>query len=920
MDNNLRTQLENFVKTELANRHLSYITLDEEQSVFNAIFGLYSFFLTPYKEQLKLIIREYVVNPDNITQIVNSENEQSPWILEYKKNNKMPYWRGYCQYLSSSTKVNLSQLDYETDMIMDNLINPKSYQGNFDKRGLVFGNVQSGKTSNFIGLINKAADTGYRLIIVLSGMYGDLRKQTQERIDVGFIGCDTGNSFRNWGNTPNVAKFHQQNDGWNGVNSYTSSHIDGDINMAAIENMNFNMHNDTPFIFVCKKNHNVLNALLHLLTNRMNAYLDESGCSRIGEIPLLLIDDEADSASVNGQYNPEEIEEATKINAQIRCLLNMFDKSAYVGYTATPYANILMPKNANNETLYYEMPYGGRLPYGLDLFPNDFLINLKTNSNYIGADEIFKWDDKPVLPMISKFNDDELKYYDVFDDSELPPSVRKAIMTYIASTAVRILRGQKQEHSTMLFHVDRFIVSIDQWARKINRYILSLKEEIGANTQQGRFILEIIYKHVYLKDLKCNVNLIDESLVERFGKICTDTYTKEDFDAAIYKVLQKIEVRSIHSERGDQSLNLPPEILEPLNYKDYENRENEEENGLYVIAVGGNKLSRGLTLEGLVVSFFYRYTKSYDTLIQMGRWFGYRPGYYDVCRLFITHELEMIFNIMSNSTKQLRDDIENLMHSSATPRDVVMKIKIGGGMLPTAHNRMGDGFMMPSSVLEGHKSTSIMNTDRTSRIDRLNVCLNFFNKLGKPEFRADRKNNYLWENISGDEIVEFVRKFNNKENPSTVVLDLMLEKKMKDGLITNWTVVLVNNSRRNYGKHTFNIMGKDLEIFLTKRKNISTNPNLYSLPRGIFSGKDEGLDMNQDQVALCNHSYEIRQMRKPQDALLVIYPMLFDVENEDMFNDYQEVPLMGYAMSFPEAAVDVPEVYVVSGFNMNNDD
>ena len=143
---------------------------------------------------------------------------------------------------------------------------------------------------------------------------------------------------------------------------------------------------------------------------------------------------------------------------------------------------------------------------------------------------------------------------------------------------------------------------------------------------------------------------------------------------------------------------------------------------------------------------------------------------------------------------------------------------------------------------------------------------------------------------------------------------------MKDGLITNWTVVLVNNSRRNYGKHTFNIMGKDLEIFLTKRKNISTNPNLYSLPRGIFSGKDEGLDMNQDQVALCNHSYEIRQMRKPQDALLVIYPMLFDVENEDMFNDYQEVPLMGYAMSFPEAAVDVPEVYVVSGFNMNNDD
>jgi hypothetical protein len=511
-------------------------------------------------------------------------------------------------------------------------------------------------------------------------------------------------------------------------------------------------------------------------------------------------------------------------------------------------------------------------------------------------------------------------YYDVFDDSELPPSVRKAIMTYIASTAVRILRGQKQEHSTMLFHVDRFIVSIDQWARKINRYILSLKEEIGSNTQQGRFILDIIYKHIYLNDLKGSVNLIDESLVERFGKICTDTYTKEDFDAAIYKVLQKIEVRSIHSERGDQTLNLPPEILEPLNYKDYENREKEEENGLYVIAVGGNKLSRGLTLEGLVVSFFYRYTKSYDTLMQMGRWFGYRPGYYDVCRLFITHELEMIFNIMSNSTKQLRDDIENLMHSSASPRDVVMKIKIGNGMLPTARNRMGDGFMMPSSVLEGHKSTSILNADRVSRMERLNVCLNFFEKLGHPVFRPDRRNNYLWENISGDKVVEFVKSFNNHENPSTVVLDLLLENKMNDGLITNWTIVFVNNSRNNYGRHTFNILGQNLEIYLTKRKNISTNPNLFSLPRGIFSGKDEGLDMDQNMVALCKHSYEIRRRRKPQDALLVIYPMVFDVENEDMFNDYQEVPLMGYAMSFPEAAVDVPEVYVVNGFNVENDD
>lgn len=902
----MRETLKRFVIQELSNRQLTYIKESDVQSVYDSINQNFGMLLLNYQDELKEIIREFV-SPSDIAMVVDQQNKLEPWIVDYKRNNKMPYWRGYCCYLSSVGRVNLSSLDYETDMIMDNLVNPKSYKGSFDKRGLVFGNVQSGKTSNFIGLINKAADCGYRLIIVLSGMYSDLRKQTQERIDIGFVGSDTGGTFRNWETISNVGNFHEEGDGWFGVNACTSNQINGDLNNGSIQNLAINLNNGAPTIFVCKKNYFVLNALIEFLCTRINGYKDKSGYSRIGNIPLLLIDDEADSASVNGMYDPEEVQDATRINAQIRCLLNMFDKSAYIGYTATPYANVLMPKDANNESLFYNHPNIGFLPYGPDLFPNDFIINLKTNTNYIGADEVFQWGEEQVLPLITRFPDDEMKQFDVFESADLPFCVQCSILTFIASTTVRRLRKQEDEHSTMLFHVDRLISHIDKWAENIHKHILNIRQEVGGNTAAGRNLLERIY-FIYLNDLVKRQENISIEFRSRFGEIEDVVYNKEDFYKEAYKVIQKIEVRAIHSDQID---NTSP-LTEPLNYKDYEH-------GLYVIAVGGNKLSRGLTLEGLIVSFFYRYAKSYDTLMQMGRWFGYRSGYYDVCRLFLTPELETIFGVVSKNTSQLRNDIENLMYSYATPRDVIMKIQIGAGMLPTARNRMGDGFIVPTTVLEGHKSTSVLKTDLDSRIQKKQVCLDFFENIGGiPQLRPDRKNNYIWENVPGEKIVEFVRNFNCVEDPNVVLLDMLLENKMKEGLIVNWTVALINNTRTNYGKHVFNIGGNDVPVYLTKRINCSKNNGMFSLPRGIFSGKDEGLDFDQ-QVISNLKSYEIRRMRTPQDALLIIYPMTFIDDDPQLMADYERVPLMGYGMSFPEAAVDIPVNMVVGGVDFIND-
>lgn len=285
------------------------------------------------------------------------------------------YWQRYKKYLKEKKMWGIevvNRLNKTTDDIMDDLGNPKDHTRPFQRRGLLLGDVQSGKTATYTAVCNKAADAGYRVIIVLAGMMENLRIQTQERLDTEFVGSESkytldkkaGNEIKN---TPVGVGMIPPLDPNKRIACFTS--VTTDFNKATLRALGLSLRtlNGTA-LFVVKKNKSVLNNLHRWLVEN-NA--DETG---LIDLPMLLIDDEADNASVN--TNAEE-KDPTAINKAIRNVLNCFKQASYIGITATPFANIFInPETEEDEAT-------------RDLFPKDFLTVLPTPELYIGADKIF---------------------------------------------------------------------------------------------------------------------------------------------------------------------------------------------------------------------------------------------------------------------------------------------------------------------------------------------------------------------------------------------------------------------------------------------------------------------------------------------------------------------------------------------------
>lgn len=267
-----------------------------------------------------------------------------------------------------------------TDMVLERIEDPNR-PDKWDRRGMVVGSVQSGKTANYTGLINKAVDAGYKLVIVLAGIHSNLRSQTQLRIDEGVLGFDTQKS----------RKLNQDNR-WVGVgqlpgerlhiHSLTSSAEDGDFNKKIAETIGVMIGSD-PVVLVIKKNSRLLSNLLKWVLHVAGVDDAKTGKRVVRNVPLLLIDDEADNASINTKSRRDENEDedsVSAINGKIREILASFEKSAYVGYTATPFANVFINPEAQTEK------------HGEDIFPRSFIINVKAPTNYVGPAKVFGLD------------------------------------------------------------------------------------------------------------------------------------------------------------------------------------------------------------------------------------------------------------------------------------------------------------------------------------------------------------------------------------------------------------------------------------------------------------------------------------------------------------------------------------------------
>jgi hypothetical protein len=589
--------------------------------------------------------------------ILRSDTDHERWLVASRKQG-WRYWQRYREWLERTLSIKAVEgLDQSTDTVLGLLEDP-AREGPWDRRGLVVGHVQSGKTGHYTGLICKAADAGYKIIIVLAGLHNNLRSQTQMRLDEGFLGYET---------TPVTDDIRItgvgdiDSDPWIRPNYATNRSNTGDFNTRVARNLGISPE-QRPWLFVVKKNKTVLERLYRWIRNHVaNVQEPDTGRRLVTHLPLLMIDDEADHASVDtgeqvfdAEGRPDEEHQPTVINRLIRRILHTFTCSAYVGYTATPFANIFIHER------------GTTREEGVDLFPAAFIINLAAPSNYIGPARLFDVsadaDEETGLPLLRPVMDHaasdgragwmppqhrngHVPYYDGQD--QLPPTLREAIEAFLLACAIRRLRGQKHEHASMLVHVTRFNIVQHSVHRQVEECIRQLRQRLTRGIGQEEVLsqLECLWQRDFLPTT--------EAVRKRYPDLVpADSFGWQDIVQVLPDTMSDIQVRMINGTAKDA-----------LDYADHTGA------GLKVIAIGGDKLARGLTLEGLCVSYFLRASRMYDTLMQMGRWFGYRPGYLDVCRLYTTADLADWFRHIADAGEELREEFDLMAASGATPRE-----------------------------------------------------------------------------------------------------------------------------------------------------------------------------------------------------------------------------------------------------------
>lgn len=864
--------------------HIDSATEEEIDLVINKTLKIYPINPSELKKHIeaeyKIWVEEY--------RIIEKAEARLPWLMNKKAEIDWKFWTRYKWFLEEKMKLapnSILSVDKLTDRTLDALFNPAT-KGIIDKRGMVVGQVQSGKTANYLGLLCKAADSGFRMIIILAGIHKNLRSQTQLRIDQGFLGFDTQHE-----------RAFVQSNRWIGVgelssyrdlvaHSLTSSQDNGDFNAGAANALALNFQTADPIIAVVKKNARVLERLYQWLAT--NSVENSEGKKVVQNKSLLVIDDEADNASINtksDQLNP------TKINGLIRDILRLFDKSAYVGYTATPFANIFIPLNDDN------------------LFPRDFIINIPAPTNYIGPQRIFGFepfdeDTEPTdtLPIVCRIND----YEDFVPDRHhiddqlpviIPDSLKTAIKCFILTCAIRRLRGQTRVHNSMLIHVSRFVrwqhyfkeliqAAFDFYRRGIEQRIPSIIEEMRLTFEQDKREYKS-YQSITSQILKSDLKDLDPGI---------QIHLWNDVLTHLYDASSRIEIKEIHGGAADT-----------LNYYDHKE-------GLSVIAVGGNKLSRGLTLEGLSVSYYLRASRMYDTLMQMGRWFGYRPGYIDLCRLFTSRELNEWFCHITLASEDLRKEFDYMSEiAGSTPEKYALKVRTHPGVLQiSATNKIRSAVTINVSwsgiLVESYKLSKDIE-DINSNLGTLRKIISL---LAVPE-DLDHPY-YLWRGISAEPILDFINNFktpdNLASNPS--FLSDFIRQNINAGELKSWNVALLS---KNAGRK---VSIKDIEagMFVRTQDDKQSDLNVYYLRKShIISPGHEFIDLSEEQykyamertndlrnkigakgVASYPNGKIVRnEIRNNGSPLLLIY--LLDPLGAKLNPDFP--PIVGFAISFP---------------------
>lgn len=871
---------------------------------------------------------------DVMSRYVRNLPPQEPAILDGDQKNHVEwlnadvktswkYWPRYEKYLlnkkNSMRKSAVKDLNRYTDLVLMRMENPLR-SGPWQTKGLVIGNVQSGKTANYTGLICKAADAGYKKIIVLTGTIEDLRSQTQGRIDEGFLGYCTGLRDRKKPTGVCDRKI-VGNVGSDAPKISTFTTVDGDFT----GNKNDIIVETDISCYVIKKQKDVLEKVYTALNTPSNY-----------DVPFLIIDDEADNASVNalGAKNTgpdQKSSDIRVINGWIRKILNLSSRAAYVGYTATPYSNVFInPENYSDE-------------YGSDLFPSDFIISLPVPEGYFGAMQFFgndnEFDENHEFPGVSIVSVEEYEQLIPLDErrnslykpkkTNLPPSLYEAIYSFILATAVRKVRaihGQKIIHNSMLIHVTQY--------KEVHKQLRKLIDDIVRSIRNG-LIDENQETYSALYDVWTEYDSVSRNIREEYyDSLCTDVSWEE----------VRVVLPEIIDEDNFKILSVNSISEEKLDYSNYPD-------GLSVIAIGGNSLSRGLTLEGLSISYFLRDAGSYDSLLQMGRWFGYRSGYLDLCRVYIRKTIVDKFRIVATADANLREQIDKMMRKGARPDEYPLMIMENDSRFRAC--QISKRRNTSTVEYNGYSGKLVQTTVSWNNPDILKenygILEDFILSLGAPSETPDftgKSGHYIWEKVDSSKIISGLWDYHyhddNRSKGKELLNYIRQQNFQKKPELKTWTVVVIQKHRDV--KYTDNLAGYPINLSIRNPEDPNAEVFRNVGSKGIVSKKDESLDLTKTQKAKANAMYvaekAINEAKQSQQVLpdTVIQDIRDKAENQyDETQDdiaakyYRQVrdittgllliylvtwegrkettPLILFGYSFPDSPTAISEVY-----------
>jgi hypothetical protein len=716
------------------------------------------------------------------------------WLNAARKKD-WRYWHRLSRYLERTLAADVvDALDRSTDEILGQLEDP-AREGHWDRRGLVVGHVQSGKTSSYSALICKAADAGYKIIIVLAGLHNNLRSQTQIRLEEAFLGYETSPN-RDPGKPLGV--FFEDSDPRIHPHCATTREENGDFNTAIARHFAISPE-ERPWLFVIKKNKTVMGRLLKWIQGHHVADATDAKTGRriVTKLPLMVIDDESDHASVDtgeqifdaeGVADPDHQPKA--INSLIRRILGAFAKSAYVGYTATPFANIFIHRQAETKE------------EGADLFPRSFIKNLTAPSNYIGPARVFgmrgpdgRVGGLPLTRMIKDHIDGDgpagwmperhkKDHVPTFAGQEIvPPTLREAINSFVITCAARSLRGQRTKHASMLVHVTRFTNVQTEVRRQVEQVVKDLRQALTRSIGHEKIVGDL--RNLWERDFVPTSAAVSKTMEQLREPLQMPSWNQ--IEAILPETIGDIVLKTINGS-----------AKEAFEYAD------REATGLKVIAIGGDKLARGLTLEGLTTSYFVRTTKMYDTLLQMGRWFGYRPGYLDLCRLYTTEDLVDWFGHIADASEELREEFDAMAASGATPQQYGLRVASHDTLLVTSPLKMRTAQTLSLSYSGSAVQTITFKNDKDSLQSNLDASFDLIHAMGKPvpgtpkqerDGKPDEwKRSSIWRDVDSNLIIEFFKSYvvpKGIERANGNVMADFTEKMNGIGMLEKWTVALV---------------------------------------------------------------------------------------------------------------------------------